>query len=63
MKKMYSTQQTKKDNKIVLHITPNKGRVIAQTTRSEQYSFYTKAIKKSERKLKNLLKKLDFDNL
>ena len=63
MKKMYNTQQPKKDNKIILHITPNKGRIVTQTTRSEQYSFYTKATKKAEKKLKNSLKKLDFDNL
>lgn len=49
--------------KIVLHIKPKKGRLQVRTNRSEQYSYYTKATKKSERKLKNSLKRLDIDSL
>ena len=44
-------------------IKPRKTRVQLTTCKSATYSFYTKASKKSERNLKNSLKRLDLSNL
>lgn len=62
MKKMYVVNAPKKDNNIIT-IKPRKTRVQLTTCKSATYSFYTKASKKSERNLKNSLKRLDLSNL
>ena len=62
MKKMYVVNAPKKDTNVIT-IKPRKTRVQLTTCKSATYSFYTKASKKSERNLKNSLKRLDLSNL
>lgn len=62
MKKMYQVNTPKTNNNIIV-IKPRKTRLQFTTCKSGQYSFYTKATRKSEKKLKNSLKRLDFYNL
>lgn len=62
MKKMYVVNAPKKDNNIIT-IKPKKTRVQLTTCKSATYSFYTKASRKNENKLKNSLKRLDLSNL
>lgn len=62
MKKMHIVNQPKqKSNTFV--IKPKKTRVQLTTCKSATYSYYTKANRKNENKLKYSLKRLDFDNL
>ena len=62
MKKMYVVNTPKKDINVIT-IKPRKTGVQLITCKSATYSFYTKASKKSERNLKNSLKRLDLNNL
>ena len=62
MKKMYYTTEIKK-NDYSKTIPNKKGRVQFTTCKGGQYSYYTKAVKKTEKKLKYLLKRVDIDTI
>ena len=63
MKKMYQTTTIKNKNDFTRKLETPKVRVSMNTCKSASYSYYTKATRKSERKLKNSLKRLDWSNL
>lgn len=60
MKKMYNVDIPKKDNNI-LHIKANKGRIQFRTCKSGVYSFKEKASRKEETRLKNMLRKKEYE--
>lgn len=62
MKKMHNTTPIK-DKKIILTIEPPKVRTQITTCKSATYSYYSKAQRKIEKRLKNNLKRLDIENL
>lgn len=62
MKKMYYTREQRRNDNL-LHIKARRTRVQLETCKSGDYSFYERASKKYNNKIKNLLKSKDYEML